>query len=149
MTISTPKRLGALVLAGAFAFAACAGSGSSTAPSSAPTDAMSNEPSMEASGSPAEGMAAPMPPTAALTLQGAGATFPAPLYESWFQAYTDLYSNIQFDYQSNGSGGGHQGHHPADRRFRRIGRGDEGRGDRCPAERHDAPPLSRPPWAPS
>ena len=107
--IGTTKRLGALILVGAFAFAACSSSGATTAPSAAASQAASSAPSAAASdnGSPAPSMAAaPVPPTAAVTLQGAGATFPTPLYDSWFQTYTGLYSNIQFDYQSIGSGGG-------------------------------------------
>jgi phosphate transport system substrate-binding protein len=111
VTISNPKRLAALFLAGAFVFAACSNSGASTAPSAAASAAASAAtsaaPSMAASGSPAASMAAaPMPPTSDVTLQGAGATFPTPLYDSWFQAFTGLYSNIKFDYQSIGSGGG-------------------------------------------
>ena len=49
---------------------------------------------------------APAPPTANVTLQGAGATFPAPLYQVWFEQYTGKYGNIQFNYQANGSGAG-------------------------------------------
>ena len=50
--------------------------------------------------------ALPMPPSAGVKLQGAGATFPAPLYQQWFDTYTGLYPNIQFDYTANGSGAG-------------------------------------------
>jgi len=39
-------------------------------------------------------------------LQGAGASFPAPLYQKWFKAFTASKSNIQVDYQSVGSGSG-------------------------------------------
>jgi len=39
-------------------------------------------------------------------LQGAGATFPNPLYQKWFSEYNKLHSNAKFDYQSIGSGGG-------------------------------------------
>jgi len=39
-------------------------------------------------------------------LQGAGASFPAPLYLKWFKAYNGAHPNIQVDYQSIGSGGG-------------------------------------------
>ena len=111
MTIASPKRLGALVFAAAVAFAACSSSTASTAPSAAPSQAASAAPSAAASGSPtasasASMAAAPTPPSAAVTLQGAGATFPKALYESWFQTYTGLYSNVQFDYQANGSGAG-------------------------------------------
>jgi phosphate transport system substrate-binding protein len=39
-------------------------------------------------------------------LQGAGASFPAPLYGKWFKAYNAAHPNVQIDYQSNGSGAG-------------------------------------------
>jgi phosphate transport system substrate-binding protein len=40
------------------------------------------------------------------TLNGAGATFPYPIYSKWFNEYHNLNSNIQINYQSIGSGGG-------------------------------------------
>jgi len=39
-------------------------------------------------------------------LQGAGASFPAPLYQKWFKTYSGAHPNIQVDYQSVGSGSG-------------------------------------------
>jgi phosphate transport system substrate-binding protein len=39
-------------------------------------------------------------------LQGAGASFPAPLYFKWFKSYSRTHNNVQIDYQSVGSGGG-------------------------------------------
>jgi phosphate transport system substrate-binding protein len=39
-------------------------------------------------------------------LQGAGASFPAPLYLKWFKSYSAAKPNIQVDYQSVGSGSG-------------------------------------------
>src|SRR6266536_5673953 len=39
-------------------------------------------------------------------LQGAGATFPNPLYQKWFSEYNKITPNAKFDYQSIGSGGG-------------------------------------------
>ena len=41
-----------------------------------------------------------------ITLNGAGATFPYPMYSKWFSEYNKLHSDIQFNYQSIGSGGG-------------------------------------------
>jgi phosphate transport system substrate-binding protein len=43
---------------------------------------------------------------AEVRLQGAGATFPAPLYNRWVAEYEKLHPEIQIDYQSIGSGGG-------------------------------------------
>jgi phosphate transport system substrate-binding protein len=39
-------------------------------------------------------------------LQGAGASFPAPLYNKWFKAYSASHPNVLVDYQSVGSGSG-------------------------------------------
>lgn len=39
-------------------------------------------------------------------LQGAGASFPAPLYTHWFRTYTQSHPGVQVDYQSVGSGQG-------------------------------------------
>jgi phosphate transport system substrate-binding protein len=39
-------------------------------------------------------------------LQGAGASFPAPLYGKWFKAYGATHPGVQIDYQSVGSGSG-------------------------------------------
>lgn len=39
-------------------------------------------------------------------LQGAGATFPNPLYQKWLSEYGKINPNIKIDYQSIGSGGG-------------------------------------------
>ncbi len=40
------------------------------------------------------------------TLNGAGATFPYPIYSKWFNEYHKEHSNIEINYQSIGSGGG-------------------------------------------
>lgn len=47
---------------------------------------------------------------AAQTVQinGGGATFPYPIYSKWFSEYNKLHSNIQINYQSQGSGFGIQ-----------------------------------------
>ena len=39
-------------------------------------------------------------------INGAGATFPYPIYSKWFDEYHKRDANIQFNYQSIGSGGG-------------------------------------------
>jgi phosphate transport system substrate-binding protein len=41
-----------------------------------------------------------------LLINGAGATFPYPMYSKWFDDYHKKYPNIQINYQSIGSGGG-------------------------------------------
>jgi phosphate transport system substrate-binding protein len=39
-------------------------------------------------------------------INGAGATFPYPIYSKWFAEYNKLHPNVQINYQSIGSGGG-------------------------------------------
>ncbi len=47
-----------------------------------------------------------LPLAAQTTLNGAGATFPNPIYSKWFSEYHKLHSDVQINYQSIGSGGG-------------------------------------------
>ncbi len=47
-----------------------------------------------------------LPALAQTTLNGAGATFPYPMYSKWFSEYHKLHPDIQINYQSIGSGGG-------------------------------------------
>jgi phosphate transport system substrate-binding protein len=44
--------------------------------------------------------------SAQLMINGAGATFPYPIYSKWFDAYTKVDPSVRFNYQSIGSGGG-------------------------------------------
>src|SRR6266481_2335533 len=44
--------------------------------------------------------------SAQMMINGAGATFPYPIYSKWFDAYTKVDSSVRFNYQSIGSGGG-------------------------------------------
>ncbi|MGC1482467.1 MAG: phosphate ABC transporter substrate-binding protein PstS [Candidatus Acidiferrum sp.] len=41
-----------------------------------------------------------------VSITGAGATFPYPMYSKWFNEYHTIHSGIQINYQSIGSGGG-------------------------------------------
>jgi phosphate transport system substrate-binding protein len=41
-----------------------------------------------------------------LTINGAGATFPNPIYSKWFDEYQKTHPNVRINYQSIGSGGG-------------------------------------------
>ncbi|HEX4228227.1 MAG TPA: phosphate ABC transporter substrate-binding protein PstS [Bryobacteraceae bacterium] len=45
-------------------------------------------------------------PLAAQSITGAGATFPAPIYQKWFNDYQQVASGVQINYQAIGSGGG-------------------------------------------
>ena len=52
------------------------------------------------------GLALTLPVMAQTTLNGAGATFPYPMYSKWFSDYNKLHPDVQINYQSIGSGGG-------------------------------------------
>src|ERR1700693_2400752 len=39
-------------------------------------------------------------------INGAGATFPYPIYSKWFSEYNKLHPDVEINYQSIGSGGG-------------------------------------------
>jgi phosphate transport system substrate-binding protein len=43
---------------------------------------------------------------AQMTMNGAGATFPYPIYSKWFDEYAKVDPSVRFNYQSIGSGGG-------------------------------------------
>jgi phosphate transport system substrate-binding protein len=47
-----------------------------------------------------------LPAGAQVAITGAGATFPAPIYQKWFSAYQSVDGNVQINYQPIGSGGG-------------------------------------------
>jgi phosphate transport system substrate-binding protein len=44
--------------------------------------------------------------SAQMTINGAGATFPYPIYSKWFDEYARVDPSVRFNYQSIGSGGG-------------------------------------------
>ena len=46
------------------------------------------------------------PADAQMLMNGAGATFPYPIYSKWFDEYAKLDPEVRFNYQSIGSGGG-------------------------------------------
>ncbi|HXG58649.1 MAG TPA: phosphate ABC transporter substrate-binding protein PstS [Thermoanaerobaculia bacterium] len=50
--------------------------------------------------------AASQPQGSTVSINGAGATFPYPIYSKWFDHYHQLHPNVQINYQSIGSGGG-------------------------------------------
>jgi phosphate transport system substrate-binding protein len=48
----------------------------------------------------------PMAARAAMLINGAGATFPFPIYSKWMDEYAKVDPSVRFNYQSIGSGGG-------------------------------------------
>ncbi len=47
-----------------------------------------------------------LPVVGQTTLNGAGATFPNPMYSKWFSEYHKIHADVQVNYQAIGSGGG-------------------------------------------
>ena len=111
------RRLSSVAVAPLLLLAAC-GPGSqpavTTAPASAPTTAAKPTSAPAAPAASPSAAAAPSVsingpfPGEAKSLNGAGATFPAPLYQKWFDEYSKL-TQVQVNYQPIGSGGGIKG----------------------------------------
>jgi phosphate transport system substrate-binding protein len=80
MTMTRYMRAACLIAA--FAVTACGGNQSQTTESAAPAAGATTQ------------------------INGAGATFPNPIYSKWFSEYNTLHSNIRINYQPIGSGGG-------------------------------------------
>lgn len=51
-------------------------------------------------------LAMAVPALGQTTLNGAGATFPNPMYSKWFSEYHKLHGDVEINYQAIGSGGG-------------------------------------------
>jgi phosphate transport system substrate-binding protein len=96
--ITRPSRLASLALGAIVVLAGCSNSGAATtAPSTgggATTPPASTGPST------------PQVPSGSVSLAGAGATFPALLYQVWIEKFNEAHNNVTIDYQGIGSGGG-------------------------------------------
>ena len=95
--------LATLAVAGAAVAVACGGTGTST--STATPAATTAASSATATGGK---IAANIGKDDKANLTGAGATFPAPLYQAWFQDYNKVAAGVKTNYQGVGSGGGIQ-----------------------------------------
>ena len=95
--INRPARLASLALGAIVVIAGCSNnSGATTAPTTAATSEVP----------PSAGPTTPQVPSGTVTLSGAGATFPALLYQVWVEKFNEAYPNVTIDYQGIGSGGG-------------------------------------------
>src|ERR1700757_2565021 len=54
----------------------------------------------------AAGLLAALPASAQLLINGAGATFPAPIYQKLFDEFTKVDASVRINYQAIGSGAG-------------------------------------------
>jgi phosphate transport system substrate-binding protein len=89
--------LASLALGAIVVIAGCSNnSGATTAPSTA---AGTEVPA-------SAGPTTPQVPSGNVALSGAGATFPALLYQVWVEKFSEAYANVTIDYQAIGSGGG-------------------------------------------
>ncbi|MEG4341850.1 phosphate ABC transporter substrate-binding protein PstS [Microcoleus sp. A003_D6] len=106
LNLINPNRLTTTISAMAIALslAACGG-GSTTSSSPSPGDTAA---SPGASPVAATGTAAPSKLALAsdVAITAAGASFPAPLYQRWFQDFNKINPKVQINYQSVGSGAG-------------------------------------------
>jgi len=90
-------------VASAVALAACSSpSATTTTTSSGQTPSTSALPPTSSTAKPTTTSA---PPVSNISLNGAGATFPQPLYTKWFDEYYKL-TGVKINYQGVGSGGG-------------------------------------------
>jgi phosphate transport system substrate-binding protein len=96
--INHKSRLASLALGAIFVAAACSNSGAATTPPSTGTGA--TEPPAST------GPSTPQVPSGDVSLSGAGATFPALLYQVWVEKFNEAHPNVTIDYQGIGSGGG-------------------------------------------
>lgn len=101
MTMTITTRLTGLAIAAIMAVAACGPAASSTAPTGGKATAAPSTGAVATSGP-----STPKAPSGNVTLGGAGATFPALLYQVWIEKFAEAHGNIQIDYQPIGSGGG-------------------------------------------
>lgn len=107
------RLLGGLASASMVVLVACGPGtqpGTSSGPAAAPTSATGALPSPSAASAVPVAAATISGPFQgeARSLNGAGATFPAPLYQKWFDEYNKL-TQVQVNYQPIGSGGGIKG----------------------------------------
>jgi phosphate transport system substrate-binding protein len=89
-----------VLIALSFALAACG----SPATSSAPVTVIQTQ-MVEITSTPGPSQPTAMP-SGSIAINGAGATFPFPLYSKWFYDYAFVDTSVKFNYQSIGSGGG-------------------------------------------
>ena len=127
MTITTPKRLGALALAAAFAVGACSsGSGTSAAPSAA-----SSEPST----SVAPASSAPAALSGTVTIDGSSTVYP--ITEAVAEEFQTANSGVQVPTAFSGTGGGFKkfctGETDINDASRPIKADDDGEGKACTA----------------
>jgi phosphate transport system substrate-binding protein len=95
--INRPFRLASLALGAIVVIAGCSTPAATTAPT---TGGAASQPAATT------GPSTPQVPTGDVKLSGAGATFPALLYQVWIEKFNEAYSNVTIDYQAIGSGGG-------------------------------------------
>ena len=111
INLMNSKRLSTAVSAMAIALslAACGGGSTTTSSSPSPGDTAAS-PGASPGASPVAATGTATPTKLALAsdvaITAAGASFPAPLYQRWFQDFNTINPKVQINYQSVGSGAG-------------------------------------------
>lgn len=95
--INRPSRLASLAFGAIVVIAGCTSPAATTPPT---TGGQASEPPAST------GSSTPQVPSGNVALSGAGATFPALLYQVWIEKFSEAYTNVTIDYQAIGSGGG-------------------------------------------
>jgi len=95
--INRASRLASLAFGAIVVIAGCASPGATTGPT---TGGQGSQPPAST------GPSTPQVPSGNVSLSGAGATFPALLYQVWIEKFGEAHSNVTIDYQAIGSGGG-------------------------------------------
>jgi phosphate transport system substrate-binding protein len=108
INLMNSKRLSTTISAMAIALSLAACGGGSTTTSSSPSPGGDTAASPGASPVAATGTATPSKLALAsdVAITAAGASFPAPLYQRWFQDFNKINPKVQINYQSVGSGAG-------------------------------------------
>ncbi|GAB4402985.1 MAG: phosphate ABC transporter substrate-binding protein PstS [Anaerolineales bacterium] len=91
-----------VLVAVAMLLSACGGAQPTATPTAAPTAAPTTAPAAVPTVAPT---ATPLPP-GSIQINGAGATFPLPVYTEWAYAYQYVDPSVVINYQGIGSGGG-------------------------------------------
>jgi phosphate transport system substrate-binding protein len=106
INLISPHRLGASIsaLALTVSLAACGSSSTNTATTESPSPGAGGTVTPVAASTSAE--TSKLALASDLSLTGAGASFPAPLYQRWFQDFNVANPKLQINYQSVGSGAG-------------------------------------------
>ncbi|MCC3408960.1 MAG: phosphate ABC transporter substrate-binding protein PstS [Microcoleus sp. PH2017_10_PVI_O_A] len=108
LNLINPNRVTTAISAMAIALslAACGGGGTTTGSSPSPGDTAASPGTSPAASPVAAAANTKLALASDVAITAAGASFPAPLYQRWFQDFNKINPKVQINYQSVGSGAG-------------------------------------------